>query len=291
LGNKPASGTTILTELGAEHEKTGFPIIYTSGDSVFQIACHVDVVPLATLYKWCLIAREILQPPYSVGRVIARPFEGNPGSYARLQGARRDYAVPPPSDTLLDLLKSSGKGILGIGKIEDIFATRGITHAMHTACNEEGLNLSVKAIKKELDLTPLAIPGNKAPDTVQVIFTNLVDTDSLFGHRRDVKGYAKALIEIDRWLGTILSTLHADDLLIISSDHGNDPSAPGTDHTREYVPLLIYSTSFATDMPDSDTGSNDLGIRQSFADVASTVAHWLDFPWSGPGVSCLKGKV
>lgn len=288
LGNKPASGTDILTELGEEHQKTGLPIVYTSGDSVFQIACHTDIVPLEKLYDWCLIARQMLQPPNQVGRVIARPFSGKPGSYKRLQGDRRDYVVPPGSPTLLDHLVDSGIGVLGIGKIVDIFAGRGISHAKHTANNEEGLNLTLDALKRRLDLKPLQFGKGKLPEAVQIIFTNLVDTDSLFGHRRDVSGYGRALAKIDNWLGTMLPSLSPDDLMIISSDHGNDPTAEGTDHTREYVPLLIFSPALSTGKLGSDTGLSDLGVRTGFADVACTIAHWLDFPWTGPGSSCLK---
>ena len=295
LANKAASGTTILNELGEEHQKTGFPIVYTSADSVFQIACHTDIVPLAKLYDWCLIARQMLQPPNRMGRVIARPFNGKPGSYKRLQGDRRDYAVPPGSATLLDHLVGGGIGVLGVGKIEDIFAARGISYARHTANNEEGLNLTLDALNHKLDLKPLQIGKEKVPTEVQIIFTNLVDTDSLFGHRRDVTGYAGSLVQIDNWLATMLPYLKPDDLLIISSDHGNDPTASGTDHTREYVPLLIFSPKFspmvAASKQISDTGSSNLGVRQSFADVACTIAQWFDFPWTGPGVSCLNGRL
>jgi phosphopentomutase len=288
LANKAASGTEILTELGEEHQRTGFPIVYTSGDSVFQIACHTDIVPLAKLYDWCLIARQILQPPNGIGRVIARPFNGKPESYKRLQGDRRDFSVSPGTPTLLDHLVGSGMGVLGIGKIEDIFAAQGISYAKHTASNEEGLKLTLDALNHKLELKRLALGTEKAPNDVQIIFTNLVDTDSLFGHRRDVAGYARSLMQIDSWLATFLPNLKEDDLLIISSDHGNDPTAPGTDHTREYVPLLIFSPAFLADKPLSDTGSSNLGVRQTFADVACTIAQWLDFSWTGPGVSCLK---
>jgi phosphopentomutase len=287
LCNKPASGTEVLERLGPEHQKTGFPIVYTSGDSVFQIACHVDVVPLETLYKWCEIARRMLTGKDRVGRVIARPFIGEKGSYMRLQGDRRDYAVPPPDKTLLDELRSIGMGVFGVGKIEDIFVKRGLSHAKHTATNAEGLRITLAAIRHQIDLEPLAIIDDPPLDA-QLIFTNLVDTDSLFGHRRDPEGYAKALAEIDYWLSKMLASLTEGDLLIIASDHGNDPTATGTDHTREYVPLLLYSPAFIDDATASSTGKRELGVRNSFADVAATVAGWFGFPWSGAGVSCLK---
>jgi phosphopentomutase len=276
LCNKPASGTTVLDELGEEHQRTGYPIVYTSGDSVFQIACHVDTTPLPTLYRWCEIARNILQGPHRVGRVIARPFTGKPGEYTRLGGDRRDYSVPPPAATLMDKLLNKGAGILGIGKIEDIFDKKGLSHAIHTGSNRQGLELTLQAIQGQLDLKPLSIVGN-APDTVQFIFSNLVDTDMLYGHRRDVKGYAAALLEIDEWLGKILPALGANDLLIITSDHGNDPTAPGTDHTREYVPVLGYTPSVSS--------GRDLGVREGFVDVAASLAAWFGLKWDGPGVS------
>lgn len=287
LCNKPASGTEVLERLGPEHQKTGFPIVYTSADSVFQIACHIDVVPLETLYKWCVIAREILQGKHRVGRVIARPFIGEKGNYVRLQGDRRDYAVPPPGKTLLDDLRSLDMGVFGVGKIEDIFVGQGLSHAKHTGTNKEGLRITLDAVRNQLDLSSLAIMPD-APDDAQMIFTNLVDTDSLFGHRRDVKGYAQALVEIDQWLNKILSSVGEGDLLVIASDHGNDPTAAGTDHTREYVPLLLYSPAFIDDVSASITGTRELGVRGSFADVGATIADWFGVPWERAGVSCLK---
>ncbi len=278
LCNKPASGTAVLDELGEEHQRTGFPIVYTSGDSVFQIATHEDTVPLETLYKWCEIARRQLQGKHRVGRVIARPFTGTPGNWKRMSGARHDYAVPPPAPTLLDALSAKGVGVFGVGKIEDIFTGQGLTHAQHTGSNKEGLELTLQSITNEVDYEKIRIAKEK-PEHVQFVFTNLVDTDSLFGHRRDAKGYAAALSEIDEWLGKILKSMTSDDLLIISSDHGNDPTAPGTDHTREFVPLLAYSPAFqsASDL--------DVGIRNGFTDVAASVADWVGTKWDGPGVS------
>ena len=280
LCNKPASGTDILEELGEEHRRAGFPIVYTSGDSVFQIATNTEVTPLPTLYRWCEIAREILQGEHRVGRVIARPFKGSPGNYTRLGGDRHDYSVPPPGPTLMDSLVASGKGVFGIGKIEDIFVGHGLTHAKHTGINQEGLELTLQAIADQVDYNKLKLSGTSA-EAVQFIFTNLVDTDSLFGHRRNAQGYAGALTEIDLWLGKILKALKPSDLLIISSDHGNDPTAPGTDHTREYVPLLAYSPGIAAG------GDFNAGTRQGFYDIAASISNWLGVKWSGPGVSFL----
>jgi phosphopentomutase len=280
LCNKPASGTKVLEELGQKHQETGYPIVYTSGDSVFQLACHTDTVPLSTQYKWCEIAREILDGPYRVGRVIARPFAGEPGSYYRLGGDRRDYAVPPPEPTFLDRATAAGLGVLGIGKIEDIFAKHGVTHAKHTGLNREGLELTLAAVRNRLELEPLKV-SDAAPNAVQIIFTNLVDTDMVFGHRRNVEGYAGALVEIDEWLGRIMDAMGSEDVLVISSDHGNDPTAPGTDHTREFVPLLTYSPAFGQDV----AVCRQLGIREGFVDIAASLAAWFGLDWHGPGVS------
>lgn len=278
--NKPASGTEVLEQYGPQHQETGYPIVYTSGDSVFQIACHVDKIPLETLYRYCEVAREILNGDHRAGRVIARPFNGTPGNYKRLSKERRDYGVKPPKPTYLDFLYGNHLGVLGIGKIEDIFDKQGITHAIHTGSNKEGLDLTLKAIRGEFDL-----PGHKivdrAPDAVPLIFTNLVDTDATYGHRRNVQGYAGALEEVDEWVGKIMAQMQPDDLLIITSDHGNDPTASGTDHTREYVPLLAYSPSLAKTSLDK----KNIGIRKGFADIAASIAQWLGTGWEGPGVS------
>lgn len=282
LCNKPASGTAVIEEFGPEHARTGKPIVYTSGDSVFQIACNTEVIPLERLYDWCQIARDILQGPHRVGRVIARPFVGAPGSYRRLSKERRDYGVMPPEPTLLDKIVARGGGVLGIGKIEDIFNQQGLTHAQHTGTNREGLELTLQAIKGNYDLAAHRIV-EPAPDKVQVIFTNLVDTDMLFGHRRNPRGYAGALTEIDSMLAEILEAMSRDDLLIISSDHGNDPTAPGTDHTREFVPLISFAKAFAKD----EAAARATGVRQGFYDIAATIAGWLDMPWQGPGSSFL----
>lgn len=314
LCNKPASGTTILAELGEVHQTTTYPIVYTSADSVFQIAVHTDVVPLETLYEWCRIARRILQGQHRVGRVIARPFTGEKGHYRRLSGDRRDYAVPPPKETFLDAVVNAGGSVLGIGKIEDIFAGQGLTYSLHTGCNCEGLELTAQAIAGKLDLSRIrlrdahersassasasvsahavsldtAAAPESTTDPPALIFTNLVDTDSLYGHRRDVKGYAAALEEIDGWLEKIMALMYPNDLLIISSDHGNDPTAPGTDHTREYVPLLIYSPCLENAMKESASNHSDyLLIREGFDDIAATLSQWLTVPWNGGGVSCI----
>ncbi|MBX9572754.1 MAG: phosphopentomutase [Candidatus Obscuribacterales bacterium] len=273
LCNKPASGTQILEDLGEEHQRTGHPIVYTSGDSVWQLACHVDTIPLSKQYEWCQIARNMLNGKYKVGRVIARPFNGKPGSYKRMSFERRDFGVKPPADTFLDEFLASGAGVLGIGKIEDIFDKQGLSHAQHTGTNAEGLELTLKAIKNNYDFTGREIM-QKAPDSVRLIFTNLVDTDSLYGHRRNVDGYAGALLEIDKWLGEIVEAMGEQDLLLISSDHGNDPTAPGTDHTREYVPILAYSKS----LENLDKAQKDVGIREGFYDMAASLSGWFGMP-------------
>lgn len=282
LCNKPASGTEVIEKFGPEHQKTGMPIVYTSGDSVFQVACHVDTVPLPTLYKWCETAREIMQGPHQIGRIIARPFNGTPGSYKRMSFERRDYGIKPPAPTFMDVFLDGGAGVLGIGKIEDIFDKQGVSHAIHTGSNKEGLELTLKAVQDKFPLKAHQIVDN-APDSVQFIFTNLVDTDALFGHRRNVDGYAKALEEIDNALGEIIDAMRESDVLIISSDHGNDPTAPGTDHTREFVPLIAYSKA----MQGNSSVIHDIGTRDGFVDMAASLGSWFGVDWRGPGVSFL----
>ena len=247
LGNKAASGTEIIKELGEEHMKTAMPIVYTSADSVFQVAAHEEVIPLSDLYRICEAARALLVGEYCVGRVIARPFIGQPGDFKRTQN-RRDYAVEPPSDTILDSLVKKGKNILGIGKIEDIFCRRGITHVKHTKTNLDGINATIEALS--------------AKDNIQLIFTNLVDFDMLYGHRNDVEGYAAALEYFDRRLPEILALMRPEDTLFITADHGCDPTTASTDHSREYVPVLAYGTGIKP---------RDLGTRNSFADLGATV--------------------
>ena len=261
LGNYPASGTEVIADLGQEHMRTGKPIVYTSADSVFQIATHVDVVPLETLYGWCKGAREILTGEHAVARVIARPFAGTPGSFERLGAKRHDYSVEPDTDTVLDVLKAAGKEVIGVGKIPDIFAHRGFTREVPSGTNIEGIERTIELLKER--------PNG-------LIFTNLVEFDSLYGHRRDPEGYAAALRETDDRLPELVAAVSAGDSLIIISDHGNDPTWPGTDHTREYGILLAYT-------PDSQP--RDLGTRQTFADVGATVADLLGVAWTGPGTS------
>ncbi|NLM46594.1 MAG: phosphopentomutase [Firmicutes bacterium] len=247
LGNTRASGTEIIKELGEKHLRTGFPIVYTSADSVFQIAAHEEVVPLPLLYKWCETARELLRGEYAVGRVIARPFAGKVGSFFRTPN-RRDYSLPPPQPTLLDRLAAAGYEVLGIGKITDIFAGRGITRTVHTKNNDE----SMQAVLDGMD----SCPGG-------LILANLVDFDKLYGHRNDAAGYAKALERVDGQLALVVGKMQTEDLLFVLADHGCDPIHPHTDHTREYVPLLVYGRQVKP---------GPLGIRSTFADVGQTVA-------------------
>lgn len=282
LGNIPASGTAIIEELGDEHVRTKFPIVYTSADSVFQIACHIDVIPLEILYKWCKIAREILDShskQHNVCRVIARPFSGTGKDYKRVSADRRDYSVAPPKPTVLNKIMDSGGNVIGIGKIEDIFVKSGITQAIHTGTNKEGAELLIKAIENKLseETHLIAYKEIKNP-TCELIFTNLVDTDMLFGHRNDAAGYGKAIEEIDDYIGKILPMLGKDDLLIITADHGCDPTMPGTDHTREMIPLLVYNP----ELP-----AKNLGVRSTFADIAKTVSLWLGVPYDGVGKSLI----
>ncbi len=280
LANYPSSGTEILSKLGDEHVKTGFPIVYTSADSVFQIACNVDVVPLETLYKWCEVARELLTGKYNVSRVIARPFEGESGNYKRISKDRRDYSVAPTKPTVLNNIVENNGRVVGIGKIEDIYVKSGVTHAIHTGTNKEGIKLTLDAMKGDLSLPEIAIGQefkSKEYDK-ELIFVNLVDTDMLFGHRNDPEGYGKAIEEIDMYLPEFLNALGDDDILIITADHGCDPTTPGTDHTREYVPVLVYGKNIP---------AKNLELRDTFADVAKTVAQWLEVPYQGPGTSFL----
>lgn len=249
LGNVAASGTEIIERLGEEHLRTGYPIVYTSADSVFQVAAHEEVIPLAELYRICETAREILRGPHQVGRVIARPFFGAPGRLVRDQQNRRDYAVPPPEGMLLDQLAAAGIPVLAIGKIYDIYLGRGIREYRKTRNNDHGMQEILRA----------------ATEFSQgLIFANLVDFDSLYGHRNDVEGFAGALEAVDRWLPSLLERLRTDDLLILTADHGNDPTTPSTDHSREYVPLLVTG-------PRVGSG-RDLGTRATLADIGQTIA-------------------
>jgi len=252
LGNYPRSGTTIIEELGEEHLKTGSPIVYTSADSVFQIAAHEDIVPLETLYEYCRIARSILTGRHAVGRVIARPFRGVPGKFERHNAARRDFSLKPPAETLLDLLKGKGYFTVGVGKIGDLFGHRGLSAEIHTQNNEDGVDRTLESMEN--------YRGQKG-----LIFVNLVDFDMLYGHRRNVEGYAGALEAFDRRIPRIFDAMSTDDLLIITADHGCDPThTVHTDHTREYVPLLVYSTALKKEI--------NLGVRATFADCGQTIA-------------------
>jgi len=248
LGNKPASGTGIIQKLGEEHMRTGAPIVYTSADSVFQIAAHEEVIPLFELYKMCETAREILKGPYEVGRVIARPFVGEPGSFTRTAN-RHDYAVPPPRGMLLDQLQAKRVPVFSVGKILDIFLSRGITDYEKTKTNADGMAKTLGAMNAQDD---------------GLIFTNLVDFDMLYGHRNDVEGYARALEAVDAWVPDLLGRMADGDLLIFTADHGCDPTTPSTDHSREYVPLIVYG-------PAARAGVN-LGTRASLSDIGQTVA-------------------
>lgn len=268
LANCPASGTAIIEKLNDEHHQTKYPIVYTSADSVFQIALDTDMIPLETLYNWCEIARRILdEGNYNVARVIARPYKIIDGKPTRISKDRRDYSMAPPKKTVLDKVKDSGAKVIGIGKIEDIFSKAGITHAIHTGSNKEGLELTIKALKDELPLAEMKYPEvNITDESREIIFTNLVDTDMLFGHRNDAEGYGKAIEEIDTYLDEILPLINEDDLLIITADHGCDPTVEGTDHTREYVPVLYYSKGIE---------AKDLGLIQGFDSIAQRVDNWL----------------
>ncbi|HTM12412.1 MAG TPA: phosphopentomutase [Bryobacteraceae bacterium] len=248
LGNKAASGTEIIKELGEEHVRTGSPIVYTSADSVFQIAAHEEVIPLFELYKMCETARDILRGPYEVGRVIARPFVGEPGAFTRTAN-RHDYAVPPPRGMLLDQLQARSVEIYSVGKIFDVFLGRGIGEQVKTKTNADGMAKTLAAMDEQKR---------------GLIFVNLVDFDMLYGHRNDVEGYARALEEVDAWLPALDAKLGASDLVILTADHGCDPTTPSTDHSREYVPLLAYG-------PKGRAGIN-LGVRGSLSDIGQTVA-------------------
>ena len=261
LGNKPASGTEIIMELGEEHVRTGKPIVYTSADSVFQIAAHEKIVPVNELYHMCTHARNILVGEHAVVRVIARPFVGGPGSFKRTE-RRKDFSLPPPSDTVLDILKRNHLPVVGLGKIEDLFAGKGLTDSIHSKNNSDGVDKLIEAIKKFKE---------------GLILINLVDFDMLWGHRNDPGAFADGLEEFDGRLPEVMQLLQREDILIITADHGCDPTTPSTDHSREYVPLLVYDQSIAE-------GKN-LGVRQSFADVGATIAEVFGIKGTGSGKS------
>lgn len=252
LGNVVASGTEIIKELGDEHVKTGYPIIYTSADSVFQIAAHEGVIPLEELYKMCSIAREMLVGDKAVGRVIARPFVGTSGNYTRTSN-RHDYALNPFNKTILEYIKESGSNVMAVGKIEDIFNKIGITEAVHIKNNMDGVDKTIEYMKNGKD---------------GFIFTNLVDFDMLFGHRNDPQGYAKALVDFDNRLPEIISLLNDDDVLIITADHGCDPTTASTDHSREYIPVLVYGKKIKAGV--------NIGVRKCFCDLGKTTLELLN---------------
>jgi phosphopentomutase len=265
IGNKPASGTEIIAELGESQMKTGAWIVYTSADSVFQIAAHEEVIPLEELYQACRIARRLtMTDEYMVGRVIARPYIGKPGAFVRTAN-RHDYAVKPPKPTVLNALKDGGYDVIAVGKINDIFSGEGITRAIPTKSNADGIRATLEELGKPFR---------------GLLFVNLVDFDSLYGHRRDPQGYARALEEFDRAVPELLSRLGERDMLVITADHGNDPIHHGTDHTREYVPLLVASPAFRR--------TGDLGVRSTFADLAATLAENFGVPFDTHGRSFLK---
>lgn len=264
IGNKPASGTEILEELGEEQMKTGAWIVYTSADSVFQIAAHEDVIPLEELYDACRIARRLTQGEFAVGRVIARPYIGAPGAWKRTPN-RHDYAVKPPAPTALNALKEAGKSVIAVGKIGDIFSMEGITESFPTKSNADGVEQTIMTMERDFQ---------------GLCFTNLVDFDSLYGHRRDPEGYARALEAFDAALPALMDTFTENDLLIITADHGNDPVHPGTDHTREYVPILLWSPGLA--------GGVSLGVRSTYADAAATILDNFGLPPMEHGSSFLE---
>lgn len=261
IGNVVASGTEIIKELGDTHVKTGFPIIYTSADSVFQIAAHEKVIPLEKLYEMCQTARDMLVGDKIVGRVIARPFIGEKGNYTRTSN-RKDYALDPFGKTMLDYIKEDGQNVMAVGKIEDIFNKKGITEAIHIKNNMDGVDKTLEFMKT---------------DKKGIIFTNLVDFDMLYGHRNDVKGYASAIEKFDTRVPEILELLGEDDILIITADHGCDPTTASTDHSREYIPLLVY-------LHNNKIGTN-LGTRSSFTDIGKTVLEILKIKNNLPGAS------
>ncbi len=267
LANKPASGTKVIEEYGRKHLETGLPIVYTSADSVFQIATHTDVTPLETLYEWCKIARdEIMVEEHGVGRVIARPFAGEPGAFYRLSDHRHDYSLIPPQPCLPHYLQDRGIETVSIGKVIDLFAETGFDQVKRTKSNTEGLQKLIDQVKNQSDSG--------------LVFVNLIDTDQIYGHRNDTEGYAKALEEIDESVPDILNHLKEDDVLVITGDHGNDPTTPSTDHAREFTPLLVY--------PRSRAVSVDLCTRSTFSDIAASACRYYGIDNPFPGSSFLR---
>ncbi|MDP4094431.1 MAG: phosphopentomutase [Bacillota bacterium] len=264
LGNYPASGTEIIKQLGEQHIKTGYPIVYTSGDSVFQIAAHESVIPVEELYEMCRKAREILTGKHAVGRVIARPFTGEPGNFTRTD-RRHDFSLKPIEKTVLDYITEKGLLVKAVGKIVDIYAGQGISESVHIHNNMDGVDKTLEYMKQTFD---------------GLIFTNLVDFDMVYGHRNNVEGYANALVEFDARIPEIINALGEDDILFITADHGCDPTTESTDHSREYVPLLIYGKKIKKGI--------DLGIRSTFADLGATVADILETGKTENGKSFLN---
>ncbi len=263
LWNKPASGTQVIEDVGREHLETGYPIVYTSADSVMQIACHEDVVSLEVLYSWCRAALGLFSEPASIARVIARPFKGIPGSFVRTPN-RRDFSVLPPASTLFDYAKMAGVTTVAIGKAEDIFAGQGIDVALRAASNKEGVMQVLSRL-------------NDGDSEREIVLANLVDFDMLYGHRNDVEGYARCLQEFDREVPGLLANLRPGDILVVTADHGCDPTTPGTDHSREYVPMLMVG--------DHVTPGVILPDRPTFADLGATVAEFLGIDYCGSGSS------
>ncbi len=264
IGNEVASGTEIIARLGDKHVDTGYPIIYTSADSVFQIAAHEEIIPLDSLYEMCGKIRAILKGEYAVGRVIARPFVGESGNYKRTSN-RKDFSLKPIKRTMLDIISENGLSVIAVGKIEDIFSGTGITESAHTKSNGEGVDKTIEYINTECK---------------GLIFANLVDFDMLFGHRNDMEGYAKALTEFDARLPEIISAMKDSDVLIITADHGCDPTTASTDHSREYIPVLIYGKHIRNGI--------HIGIRKSFSDIGATVLDLLNLPIEIEGTSFRK---
>ena len=265
LGNYPASGTEIIEVLGDEHEATGKPIVYTSADSVFQIAVNVDKFGLDKLYHYCEVARKMLVGDWACGRVIARPYIINAEGKRERTSDRKDYSVTPPGDTILDMIKNAGKMVYAIGKIHDIFNGKGVVKSVHTTSNMDGIDKTIEAMREDFE---------------GLIFTNLVYFDAKYGHRRDPEGYARCIEEFDARLPEIMKEMVNDDVLMICADHGNDPTAPGTDHTREYIPIITWGHTLKY--------GAEIGIRDSFGDIGATICELLRVPFTGVGTSFKK---
>lgn len=263
IGNYPASGTEIIKVLGDEHVKTGYPIVYLSADSLMQIAMHESVIPLKRQYEICRTARELLTGDDTVSRVICRPFTGETGNYYRTEN-RKDFSVDPPGYTVLDMLSENGRDVIGVGKIEDIFNRRGLTEINHTKNNREGIQATLKYLKTSFD---------------GLLFVNLVDFDMLYGHRNNPEGYAEALEYFDTFVPDMIDLMEEEDILLITADHGCDPTTPGTDHTREYIPIVVYGKRLKAGV--------DLGVRSTFSDIAATIAQYFGYEFK-TGTSFLK---